>query len=76
MTTIFLRLLLTTLLAIALPLLASAQPTYPNPDNWHVEQIPVEDELGSNGIKAIAEDKEGFIWLASNNGIARYDGYT
>ena len=68
--------LLTILLTIGFPSFALLQPAYPAPDNWHVEQIPVEDELGSNGIKAIAEDKEGFIWLASNNGIARYDGYT
>ncbi|MCB0580576.1 MAG: hypothetical protein KDD10_14850, partial [Phaeodactylibacter sp.] len=71
-----LRLLLTVLPAMAIPLLIPAQPAYPDPANWHIAPLPVEDELGSNGIKSVAEDRQGFLWLASNNGIARFDGYS
>ncbi|MCO6478631.1 MAG: response regulator, partial [Phaeodactylibacter sp.] len=75
MTPAFTRALLAALLAMGGSFLALSQPSYPDPADWQVEQLPVEDELGSNGIKAAAEDERGFIWLASNNGIARYDGY-
>ncbi|MCB9051871.1 MAG: response regulator [Lewinellaceae bacterium] len=70
------RLLLAALLAIAIPLMAPGQPPYPDPADWQVESLPVEDEMGSNGIKAVVEDGRGFLWLATNNGITRYDGYT
>ncbi|PCK07807.1 MAG: hypothetical protein COA42_12415 [Alteromonadaceae bacterium] len=38
----------------------------------------VDDEvLGSIGeIRAITQDKQGFMWFAGPNGLARYDGYS
>ncbi|MCB9292033.1 MAG: hypothetical protein H6559_02710 [Lewinellaceae bacterium] len=63
-------------LATGLFFYAAGQPLYPDHSNWHVAPLPVEDELGSNGIKAVAEDRQGFLWFASNNGVARYDGYS
>ncbi|MCO6493259.1 MAG: hypothetical protein J5I98_32865, partial [Phaeodactylibacter sp.] len=73
---ILFRLLPATALATGIFSYAPAQPSYPDPANWHVARLPVEDELGSNGIKAVAEGRQGFLWFASNNGIARYDGYS
>lgn len=32
--------------------------------------------LSSNDITAIVQDKLGFIWIGTENGLSRYDGYT
>ncbi|MEM6379140.1 MAG: two-component regulator propeller domain-containing protein, partial [Bacteroidota bacterium] len=36
--------------------------------------LTVEDGLPSNKINAITETKDGFIWLGTTKGLARYDG--
>ena len=33
------------------------------------------DGLSCNTVNDITQDQEGFIWLATSNGISRYDGY-
>lgn len=38
--------------------------------------FPFAGELPSNEITDIYQDREGFIWLGTNSGAARYDGYT
>ncbi|HSO85414.1 MAG TPA: two-component regulator propeller domain-containing protein, partial [Draconibacterium sp.] len=38
------------------------------------ERITAEQGLTSNRINGIVQDKEGFIWIATNNGLNRYDG--
>jgi ligand-binding sensor domain-containing protein len=38
--------------------------------------ITVDDGLPSNTINAVIRDNRGFIWIASENGIVRYDGYS
>lgn len=30
--------------------------------------------LPSNFVKYLYQDSEGFVWIATNNGLARYDG--
>lgn len=35
-----------------------------------------EDGLASYLIEALAQDQQGFIWIASNEGVQRFDGYT
>jgi len=37
--------------------------------NWQKE-----DGLPSNEINAVQKDKLGFLWIATNNGLCRYDG--
>ncbi len=55
---------------ILLPLLALAEvPATPQP-----RQLTVADGLPSSNINAFAEDKMGYLWLASRDGLARYDG--
>ena len=34
-----------------------------------------EDELLGNRVNSFHQDKEGFIWIATQQGIARYDGH-
>lgn len=52
----------------AVPALAGV-PATPQP-----RQLTVADGLPSSNINAFAEDKAGYLWLASRDGLARYDG--
>lgn len=49
--------------------------SYPNPANWTVERIPTLDEIGTGIVKAVVQDHEGYLWIGSNNGMAKFDGY-
>ena len=44
--------------------------------NFSFEHFLVEDGLPHNTISHIIQDKKGFIWLATFNGLSKYDGYT
>lgn len=38
------------------------------------KHISIENGLPSNRVYKVIEDKEGFIWIATDKGIAKYDG--
>ncbi|MDR1525315.1 MAG: response regulator [Tannerella sp.] len=40
-----------------------------------VRQIPVAEQLPSNTVYRMFQDKEGYIWLGTTSGFCRYDGY-
>ncbi|MES2240022.1 MAG: two-component regulator propeller domain-containing protein [Bacteroidota bacterium] len=44
--------------------------------NYAVKNYLVEEGLPHNVINQIVQDKKGFIWLATFNGISKYDGYS
>lgn len=37
--------------------------------------ITIEDGLRSNTVRNVVQDYRGFIWLGTDNGLCRYDGY-
>ena len=39
-------------------------------------RISVQDGLLGNTVNELVQDKEGYLWLATNNGLTRYDGYS
>lgn len=41
----------------------------------YINPIPAIDQLPSNSILRIFQDKEGFIWFGTLDGLCRYDGY-
>ena len=57
------RLLLYLLL---LPALLTAQP-------YAVRQLGIEKGLSNNYVVSIAQDKEGFLWFATEEGLNKFD---
>jgi signal transduction histidine kinase/ligand-binding sensor domain-containing protein/AraC-like DNA-binding protein len=44
-------------------------------NNFQFSHISVLDGLPSTIIRKIIQDNEGYMWFATKNGLARYDGY-
>jgi signal transduction histidine kinase/ligand-binding sensor domain-containing protein len=40
------------------------------------ERLGLDEGLSQSSIYAIAQDRTGFLWLATQDGVNRYDGYT
>ncbi|MEO0626010.1 MAG: two-component regulator propeller domain-containing protein, partial [Bacteroidota bacterium] len=38
------------------------------------EQLTIEDGLAQGYVAAIIQDREGFMWFSTKNGLNRYDG--
>lgn len=66
-----LRLLLLACLAIVLSL-PSAIASGPS---TRFEQLSIEHGLPQSSAKAIIQDQQGFLWVGTEEGLARYDGY-
>lgn len=43
--------------------------------NPQVRSITMNTGLPSNAVKSIVQDKDGFVWFATEYGLCRYDGY-
>ncbi|HRI21497.1 MAG TPA: two-component regulator propeller domain-containing protein, partial [Panacibacter sp.] len=42
---------------------------------FHFENITSKQGLADVNISAVIQDKQGFIWIGSEDGLTRYDGY-
>jgi signal transduction histidine kinase/ligand-binding sensor domain-containing protein len=40
-----------------------------------IQSYTIREGLPSNTIKALIQDSQGYIWVGTTNGLARYDGY-
>ena len=45
-------------------------------DDLRFEKLPSEIEFYNTGVNDILEDHQGFLWLATWSGLAKYDGYS
>lgn len=45
-------------------------------ENLHFEQLPEEFGWSNTTIKDVIQDADGFLWIASWHGLAKYDGYS
>ncbi len=45
------------------------------PQDLKFQQLTVEDGLANNQVYAVLQDKNGFMWFGTNDGLNRYDGY-
>jgi PAS domain S-box-containing protein len=43
---------------------------------FRFEYVDIEDGLSQNSVFDIAQDKLGFLWFATQDGLNRYDGYS
>src|SRR3954466_11398450 len=69
------RCCVTFLLVNALLALVTAQETVPLPQSLHQwGSISVFNGLPSDGVRAITQTPDGYLWFGTDNGIARYDG--
>ncbi|MCP4151273.1 MAG: hypothetical protein GY757_26250, partial [bacterium] len=48
---------------------------YPAKENLKFEYITDEQGLSNSIIKCITQDKRGFMWFGTENGLNMYDGY-
>ena len=62
-----------TLLVLMLPLLLLAQNSEKEP--LYFQSYTIEDGLADNWVRDIAQDEQGFLWIATQSGLNRYDGY-
>jgi signal transduction histidine kinase/CheY-like chemotaxis protein len=60
----------------ALFLCAACHAAWSGPAIPRPRQLTVADGLPSNSINGIAEDQSGYLWIATSDGLARYDGIT
>ena len=51
----------------------SQSPSFGN--EIHFRNLSVDDGLSQNHIESIVQDREGYIWLGTANGLNRFDGY-
>lgn len=49
--------------------------TYALEPNYSIRHISIEDGLTQSDVTSIIQDKTGFLWFATHNGLNRYDGY-
>lgn len=53
----------------------AVQSCFPLPGLWSRRNISMLDGLPTNTVRSIVQDKDGFIWMGTDNGLCRYDGY-
>ncbi|NGZ87182.1 response regulator [Duganella aceris] len=67
--------------AFAMAMLAAAGAAHAGPDRWDRLATPLFEHLGLNeGLPnavamALAQDGDGYIWVGTQSGLARWDGY-
>src|SRR5688572_30245573 len=60
---------------------ATAQTTLPTPPkpsglaSLRFRQLTTEDGLPHSRVEALLQDRRGFMWFGTGDGLARYDGY-
>lgn len=62
-------------LVILLVILLATQSLHAQSDLWSRRHITMLDGLPTNTVRSITQDKDGFIWMGTDNGLCRYDGY-
>ena len=43
--------------------------------NYSLDHVTAEDGLPQSSVRAIAQDRKGFLWIGTETGLYRYDGY-
>jgi ligand-binding sensor domain-containing protein/DNA-binding CsgD family transcriptional regulator len=59
-------------LALLLPALCQSQN---QPDPLYFDQLTISNGLSHNSVYDILQDQQGYIWIGTQNGLNKYDGY-
>lgn len=43
--------------------------------NYSINYFSIENGLTQNDVTSITQDHTGFVWMSTNNGLNRFDGY-
>ena len=46
------------------------------PNNINFKNITIENGLSQSTVETIYQDSKGYIWLGTNDGLNKYNGYT
>jgi len=57
-------------------LLNARQNTLAQSESLHFENVGMEEGLSSHGVTGIFQDRKGYIWVATWEGLNKYDGYS
>jgi signal transduction histidine kinase/ligand-binding sensor domain-containing protein/response regulator RpfG family c-di-GMP phosphodiesterase len=60
-------------LLVILPFFVIAQSIHPLANGW--QQLTISDGLSQGMIFGIVQDQKGFVWVATKDGLNRYDGH-
>lgn len=58
------------------PVSASSDSFVPYGKNIRFDQISLEEGLSQSVVNAILQDRKGFLWVGTDDGLNRYDGYS
>ncbi len=53
----------------------AASPAEPALPPLRFERLTLEDGLSQNAVLALFQDRQGFLWIGTQDGLNRYDGY-
>lgn len=57
------------------PALMARDFPYPPGSTPHFRHLGIEEGLASTNVLAVAQDAAGYMWIATDSGLQRYDGY-
>src|SRR5688572_30625699 len=43
--------------------------------DYYIQRVSAADDLAQNTVNAVLQDRAGFVWIATQGGLHRYDGY-
>ena len=54
----------------------AAMPPFTPPPQCVFDHLSIEDGLSQNAVLDLLQDRDGFLWFGTQDGLNRYDGYT
>src|SRR5678815_2107773 len=60
--------------ALALPSRAADSASAPAPSDWLIRSWQTEEGLPQNTVNVILQTRDGFLWVGTSGGLARFDG--
>jgi ligand-binding sensor domain-containing protein/DNA-binding CsgD family transcriptional regulator len=44
-------------------------------EQWYFEQLTIDDRLSHNTVYCLLRDRQGYLWIGTQDGLNQYDGY-